>query len=60
MEDNAHIQTGQKHKIALSNVDSIVSLSIDNKNLLYSTMMTGSRQMCVHLIRAGFVSAAPM
>ena len=33
VEDNAHIQTGQKHKIALSNVDSIVSLSIDNKKI---------------------------
>ena len=41
VEDNVHIQTGQKHNIALSNVDSIVSLSIDNKKSLYSTMMTG-------------------
>ena len=33
VEDNVHIQTGQKHKIALSNVDGIVSLSIDNKKI---------------------------
>lgn len=33
VEDNVHIQTGQKHKIALSNTDNIVSLSIDNKKI---------------------------
>ena len=31
MEEDIHIQTGQKHNITFSNVDGIVSLLIDNK-----------------------------
>ena len=41
MEEDIHIQTEQKHNIAFSNVDGIVSLSIDNKKPLYSTMLMG-------------------
>lgn len=33
MEEDIHIQTEQKHNIAFSNVDGIVSLSIDNKKV---------------------------
>ncbi|MBI2471085.1 MAG: hypothetical protein HYV59_07565 [Planctomycetes bacterium] len=33
MEEDVRIQTEQKHKIAFSNVDGIVSLSVDNKKV---------------------------
>ena len=33
MEEDIHIQTEQKHTIAFSNVDGILSLSIDNKKI---------------------------